>query len=54
MIKRFKDFGLNESGIPETELPGLITIEDFLSEIGIEQKLIPQISKWWNENRIWT
>jgi hypothetical protein len=51
MIKRFKDFGLNESGIPETELPGLITIEDFLSEIGIEQKLIPQISKWWNENR---
>ena len=51
MIKRFKDFGLNESGIPETELPGLITIEDFLSEIGIEQKLIPQISEWWNENR---
>jgi hypothetical protein len=51
MIKRFKDFGLNESGISETELPGLITIEDFLSEIGIEQKLIPQISEWWNENR---
>jgi hypothetical protein len=51
MIKRFKDFGLNESGIPETELPGLIDIEDFLSEIGIEQKLIPQISEWWNENR---
>jgi hypothetical protein len=51
MIKRFKDFGLNESGIPETELPGLIVIEDFLLEIGIEQKLIPQISEWWNENR---
>lgn len=51
MIKRFKDFGLNESGIPETELPGLISIDDFLFEIGIQEKLIPEISDWWNENR---
>jgi hypothetical protein len=51
MIKRFNAFILEESKVAETELPGLIVIEDFLSEIGIEQKLIPQISEWWNENR---
>jgi hypothetical protein len=51
MIKRFNAFILEESKVAETELPGLIVIEDFLLEIGIEQKLIPQISEWWNENR---
>jgi hypothetical protein len=51
MIKRFKNFILKESGVSGIELPGLINIEDFLSEIGIEQKLIPQISEWWNLNR---
>jgi hypothetical protein len=51
MIKRFNSFILEESKVAETELPGLIVIEDFLLEIGIEQKLIPQISEWWNENR---
>jgi hypothetical protein len=51
MIKRFKDFILNESGVSETELPGLISIENFLSEIGIQENLIPEISDWWNQNR---
>lgn len=51
MIKRFKDFTLNESGIPESELPGLISIGNFLFEIGIQEKLIPEISDWWNQNR---
>ena len=51
MIKRFKDFTLNESRIPESELPGLISIENFLFEIGIQEKLIPEISDWWNQNR---
>ena len=51
MIKRFKDFILNESGVSETELPGLISIDDFLLEIGIQENLIPEISDWWNQNR---
>lgn len=51
MIKKFKDFILNESGVSETELPGLISIENFLSEIGIQENLIPEISDWWNQNR---
>ena len=33
MIKKFKDFILNESGISDNELPGLISIDDFLFEI---------------------
>lgn len=33
------------------EFPGLISIEDFLFEIGIEKKSIPEISDWWNKNR---
>ena len=51
MIKKFKDFILNESGISGNELPGLISIENFLSEIGIQENLIPEISDWWNQNR---
>ena len=30
---------------------GLISIENFLFEIGIRENLIPSISEWWNENR---
>ena len=51
MIKRFKDFILNESEISENELPGLISIESFLMEIGIQEKSIPEISDWWDRNR---
>lgn len=51
MIKKFKDFILNESEISESELPGLISIEDFLLDIGIKEDLITRISDWWNENR---
>ena len=51
MIKKFKDFILNESGISGNELPGLISIENFLSEIGIQENLITEISDWWNQNR---
>ena len=51
MIKKFKDFILKESEVSGMELPGLISIEDFLSEIGIQERLIPEISDWWNENR---
>jgi hypothetical protein len=51
MIKRFNAFILEESKVAEGELPGLISIDDFLFEIGIRENLIPQISEWWNENR---
>jgi hypothetical protein len=51
MIKRFNDFILGESKVAEDELPGLISIDDFLFEIGIRENLIPRISEWWNENR---
>ena len=51
MIKRFNAFILGESKVAEGELPGLISIDDFLFEIGIRENLIPQISEWWNENR---
>jgi hypothetical protein len=51
MIKKIKDFMINESDISENELPGLISIEDFLIEIGIQEKLITRISDWWNQNR---
>ena len=46
-----KDFILNESDISDNELPGLISIENFLFEIGIRENFIPPISEWWNENR---
>jgi len=51
MIKRFNAFILGESKVDEDELPGLISIDDFLFEIGIRENLIPPISEWWNENR---
>ena len=51
MIKRFNAFILGESKVAEGELPGLISIDDFLFEIGIRENLIPRISEWWNENR---
>lgn len=51
MIKRFSAFILEESKVAEDELPGLISIDDFLFEIGIRENLIPPISEWWNENR---
>jgi hypothetical protein len=51
MIKRFNAFILGESKVAEDELPGLISIDDFLFEIGIRENLIPPISEWWNENR---
>jgi len=51
MIKRFNAFILEESKVAEGELPGLISIDDFLFEIGIRENLIPPISEWWNENR---
>jgi hypothetical protein len=51
MIKRFNAFILGESKVAEDELPGLISIDDFLFEIGIRENLIPQISEWWNKNR---
>jgi hypothetical protein len=51
MIKRFNAFILGESKVDEGELPGLISIYDFLFEIGIRENLIPPISEWWNENR---
>jgi hypothetical protein len=51
MIKRFNAFILGESKVAEGELPGLISIDDFLFEIGIRENLIPPISEWWNENR---
>ena len=51
MIKRFNAFILGESKVDEDELPGLISIDDFLFEIGIRENLISPISEWWNENR---
>ena len=51
MIKRFNAFILEESKVAEDELPGLISIDDFLFEIGIRENLIPPISEWWNQNR---
>jgi len=51
MIKRFNAFILEESKVAEGELPGLISIDDFLFEIGIRENLISPISEWWNENR---
>ena len=51
MIKWFSAFILDESKVAEDELPGLISIDDFLFEIGIRENLIPPISEWWNENR---
>ena len=32
-------------------IPGLLSIEDFLIEIGIKEEYIPRICEWWNLNR---
>jgi hypothetical protein len=32
-------------------IPGLLSIEDFLIEIGIKEEYIPGICEWWNLNR---
>jgi hypothetical protein len=50
MIKKFNDFLLNES-VSEDQLPGMISIEDFLIEIGIKEEFIPGVCEWWDLNR---
>jgi hypothetical protein len=50
MIKKFNDFLLNES-VSEDQLPGMISIEDFLIEIGIREEFIPGVCEWWDLNR---
>jgi len=32
-------------------IPGLLSIEDFLVEIGIREEFIPGVCEWWNLNR---
>ena len=32
-------------------IPGLLSIEDFLIEIGIKEEYIPRICEWWDLNR---
>jgi hypothetical protein len=40
-IKNFKDY---------SDLPGLITIEDFTKSLGLKKKDCDKVSSWWKEN----
>jgi len=51
MIKRLKDFKLNEEYHQNKTIPGLISIEDFLSSIRIDDSKREDIADWWGSNR---